>query len=145
MKLKLAVLSCFFLVYLTCSFVSANEVDYFCIFSSQATAQVDSAISPYWNGTTWDQSQTFPGISVTTPQALVNGISSLAGFWIEIASAGPNAALDADVACVLKLDRDVAAVNGAFVLGAAITGGNRTSLTFKPVPAGSAYPRPLGK
>lgn len=134
------------LLVLVCSVTSkANEIDYFCIFSNQAAAQADIAIAPYWNGTSWDQSQTFPSISVTTPQALVNGISSLTGFWIEIANIGPNASLDGDAACVMKLDRDVAATNGAFVLGAAITGGNRTSLTFRPVPAGSAYPRPLGK
>src|SRR5882672_11870766 len=118
-------------------------IDYFCIFANAAAAQADAAVGPFWNGTTWDTSQLFPGITVSTPQALVNGISSLTGFWIVVSQPVPNVALDA--ICVMKLDRDLGRVNGAFVLAAIITGGNRTSLNFSPAPHGSGYPRPLGK
>lgn len=120
-------------------------IDYFCIFANAAAAQADPTIGAFWNATAsaWDTSQVFPGISVSTPQALVNGISSLTGFWIIISQQAPNAALDA--VCVMKLDRDLGKVNGAFVLAAAITGGNRTAFNFSPVPHGSGYPRPLGK
>lgn len=118
-------------------------IDYFCIFANAAAAQADSTVGTFWNGATWDTSQVFPGISVSTPQALVNGISSLTGFWIIISLPIANAALDA--LCVMKLDRDLGRVNGAFVLAAVLTGGNRTSLNFSPVPHGSGYPRPLGK
>lgn len=124
---------------------SANEIDYFCIFASAASAQADGPVGAFWNGTAWDTSTTFPGVSVTTPQALVNGISSLTGFWIVVSRTAASAALDADANCVMKLDRDAGSVNGNFVLAAAITGTNRTSLVFQPTPFGSGYPRPLGK
>ena len=125
----------------------ADELDYFCIFASATTAQADVNIAPFWNSTTaaWDLSTTFPGVSVTTPAALVNGISPITGFWIVVARTVDSPALDADTACVMKLDRDLAAANGAFVLAATLTGTNRTSTTFQPVPNGSGYPRPLGK
>ena len=123
----------------------ADEIDYFCIFSSATTAQADGPVGAFWNGTVWDTSTTFPGVSVVTPQALVNGISSLTGFWIIISRVADSPALDADINCVMSLDRDIAKVNGNFVLAAAITGSNRTNLTFQPVPHGAAYPRPLGK
>jgi len=118
-------------------------IDYFCIFANATAAQADSTVGTFWSGTVWDSSQVFPGISVTTPQALVNGISSLTGFWIIVSQQAPNAALDA--ICMMKLDRDLGRINGAFVLAAVITGGNRTSLNFSPMPHGSGYPRPLGK
>jgi hypothetical protein len=76
---------------------------------------------------------------------LINGIPSLTGFWILVARPVADAGLDANTACVMKLDRDVGVVNGSFVLAAAISGTNRTSLTFQPAPFGSGYPRPLGK
>ena len=136
------------IVALLASPVSANEIDYFCIFTNAAAAQIDSNVGPFWNGSSWDTSTTFPGVTVVTPQALVNGISPITAFWIIVSRPIANAGLDANAACVMKLDRDQGAVNGNFVLGAAITGGNRTSLTFKPQPmaqSGSAYPNPLGK
>jgi hypothetical protein len=124
---------------------AAGEIDYFCIFANTAAAQADANVGIFWNGTTWDASTTFPGVSVVTPAALVNGISPITGFWIMVARPSANAGLDADTACVMKLDRDLGAVNGAFVLGATLTGTNRTTATFQPVPHGSNYPRPLGK
>ena len=125
---------------------SAGEIDYFCIFANAAAAQADANVGAFWNGTVWDQSTVFPGISVVTPAALVNGISPITGFWIMVARPVANAGLDADTACVMKLDRDLASVNGAFVLAASgLTGTNRTNATFQPVPHGSQYPRPLGK
>lgn len=126
---------------------SANQIDYFCLFNNAAAAQADATMGQYWNAATaaWDQSQTFPGVKVTTPQAVVNGISSLTGFWIVVSTTGANAALDGDTACVMKLDRDAAILSGAFVLSSVIAGANRTSLTFTPVPHGSRYPRPLGQ
>lgn len=125
----------------------ADQIDYFCLFTNAAAAQADSAVGTYWDATdgVWDSSRTFPGIKVVTPQAVVNGISSLTGFWILVSNSGPVAALDADTACVMKLDRDIAAVGGSFVLSAAITGSNRTGLTFQPGPQGQKYPRPLGQ
>jgi hypothetical protein len=125
----------------------AGEIDYFCIFANAAAAQADANVGVFWNGTNWDTSTTFPGISVTTPQALVNGISSLTGFWIIVSRPISDAGLDANAACVMKLDRDAGRINGNFVTASAITGANRTSLTFKPMPmaSGAAYPSPLGK
>jgi hypothetical protein len=123
----------------------AGQIDYFCLFSNAAAAQADVNVGPFWNGSVWDQSTVFPGISVTTPAALVNGISPITGFWILVSQRTTNAGLDADTACVMKLDRDLAAVNGSFVLAGTLTGTNRTSATFQPVPHGSKYPRPFGK
>lgn len=128
----------------------ANEIDYFCLFSGATAAQADTAVGPFWNATisTWDPSTTFPSVTVATPAALINGISPLTGFWIVISQSAPNAALAADTACIMTLDRDVAAVGGSFVLAAAISGTNRTSFSFHPQPmakSGSAYPSPLGK
>lgn len=126
---------------------AVDQIDYFCIFSNAAAAQADAPVGAFWNASTsqWDLSTTFPGVSVVTPQALVNGISSLTGFWIIVSRTADSPALDSDTNCVMRLDRDVAAVNGNFVLSSAITGTNRTSLTFQPMPAGSLYPKPLGK
>ena len=59
---------------------------------------------------------------------------------IIISRIGDSPALDTDTNCVMTLDRDLGKVNGNFVLAAAVTGTNRTSLTFQPVPHGSAYP-----
>jgi hypothetical protein len=123
----------------------AGEIDYFCIFANAAAAQADANVGPFWNGITWDQSTTFPGISVVTPAALVNGISPITGFWIVVSRPADNPGLDADTACVMKLDRDLGSINGSFVLSATLTGTNRTNATFQPVPLGSGYPRPLGK
>jgi hypothetical protein len=125
----------------------AGEIDYFCIFANAASAQADVNVGAFWNATisVWDTSTVFPGISVVTPAALVNGISPITGFWIMVSRPIANAGLDADAACVMKLDRDLAAVNGAFVLAGTLTGTNRTSAIFQPVPHGSNYPRPLGK
>lgn len=126
--------------------VQAGEIDYFCIFSNAAAAQADGPVGAFWNGSTWDTSTTFPGISVATPQAVINGVSSVTGFWIIVSRPAANAGLDADTNCVMKLDRDQGKVNGNFVLGASVTGTNRTNLTFQPGPFdGPGYPRPLGK
>ena len=128
--------------------VAANEIDYFCIFANAAAAQADGPIGAFWNGATWDTSTTFPGISVITPQALVNGVSSITGFWIVVSRPIADTNLDIDTNCVMKLDRDLGTINGNFVLNSVITGGNRTALTFKPQPMamiGSSYPNPLGK
>lgn len=120
-------------------------IDYFCIFANAAAAQADPTVGAFWNSSAsaWDTSTVFPGVSVSTPAALVNGISSISGFWIIVSQQVSNPALDA--ICVMKLDRELGAVNGAFVLVATITGSNRTNLNFAPVPHGSRYPRPLGK
>jgi hypothetical protein len=132
------------LILISCS-ARADEIDYFCIFSNAAAAQADGPVGAFWNGAVWDTSTTFPGVSVVTPQALVNGVSPITGFWIVVSRTADSPALDADTNCVMTLDRDLGKVNGNFVLAAAITGSNRTSLTFQPVPQGASYPRPLGK
>ena len=124
---------------------AVDQIDYFCIFSNAAAAQADGPVGAFWNGTNWDTSTTFPGITVSTPAALINGISTLTGFWIIVSRAVDSSALDADTNCIMTLDRDVGSVNGNFVLAAAITGTARTNLTFHPIPLGSGYPSPLGK
>jgi hypothetical protein len=124
----------------------AQPYDYFCIFTNQAAAEADATVGAYWNGTTWDLSQTFPGVTVSTPSALVDGISAITGFWIVVSSPVDNAALDAKANCVMKLDRQAAVLGNAFVVAATgLTGTGRTSFTFQPVPHGSRYPRPLGQ
>lgn len=125
----------------------AGQIDYFCLFTNAAAAQVDSAVSPFWDAVNlaWDQSTTFPNVKVITAAALVNGINPNTGFWIVVSQASRNAALDAKANCVMTLDRDLGAVNGAFVLAGTLTGANRTNATFSPIPAGSKYPRPFGK
>jgi hypothetical protein len=140
MKIALAII-----ITLLTGSAEAGQIDYFCIFSNFAAAQADVNVGAFWNGTSWDQSTTFPGISVATPAALVNGISSITGFWILVSRPVPDAGLDANTACVMKLDRDVGKVNGNFVVAGSLTGSNRTNLTFQPAPFGSGYPRPLGK
>lgn len=130
-----------------CSPVKAGQVDYFCLFTNAAAAQADGAVGAFWFSTNsvWDLSQTFPSVSVITAAALVNGINPNTGFWIVISQTARNAALDAKANCVMTLDRDLGAVNGAFVLAGTLTGANRTNATFSPIPAGSKYPRPFGK
>ncbi len=126
----------------------ANQIDYLCIFSNAAAAQADGPVGAFWNGSVWDPSTTFPGISVNTPAALINGISPITGFWIVVSQTARSGALDADTNCVLTLDRDQGKINGNFVVAASVTGTNRTNLSFKPQPmavSGSAYPIPLGK
>lgn len=124
----------------------AGQIDYFCIFTNAAAAQADGPVGAFWNGTVWDTSTTYPGVSVATPAALINGISPITGFWIIVSRPAASGALDADTSCVMKLDRDLGKVNGNFVLAASVTGTNRTNLTFQPVPFdGPGYPRPLGK
>ncbi len=132
------------LLLLTCP-AYAGEIDYFCLFTNAAAAQADANVGPFWNGTSWDTSTVFPGVTVITPAALVNGISSLTGFWIIISRLAADAGLDANTACVMKLDRDLGIINGSFVLGASLIGTNRTLAIFKPVPFGSGYPQPFGK
>jgi hypothetical protein len=125
----------------------ANTTDYFLIFTNAAAAQADATVGTYWDAAdgVWRQDVCFPGAKVITAAALVHGISPLTGFWIMIATVGPNAVLDAHANLVLKLDRDVAAQGGSFVLSAAISGTNRTNATISLVPHGSNYPHPLGQ
>lgn len=123
----------------------AQPYDYFCIFTNQAAAEADAIVGPYWNGDDWDRSTTFPGVAVSTPSALVDGISAVTGFWIVVSSQTDNAALDAKSNCVMKLDRQAAVLGNSFVVAATLTGTGRTSFTFSPVPHGSHYPRPLGQ
>lgn len=120
-------------------------IDYFFLFTNSSVAQVDSVMSVFFNGTSWDQSTTFPNVNIATPAALINGISPLTGFWIIVSQNSTNPSLDAHANLVMKLDRDLGKVNGNFVLAASISGTNRTNLNFQPVPFGSGYPRPLGK
>ena len=122
--------------------VVAGEIDYFCIFSNAASAQADANVGVFWDAahSSWDTSTVFPGISVSTPAALVNGISPITGLWLLVARPSADAGLDADSACVMKWDRDAVAV-----VSASLTGTNRTSASFKPVPFGSNYAIPFGK
>lgn len=122
-------------------------IDYFFLFSNSAAAQADSSVGQFWIAlsSVWDTSTTFPGIKVNTPAALVNGISPLTGFWIVVSRTAPDPNLDANAAMVMKLARDAAIRSSNFVLAAAISGTNRTNLSFSPVPHGSRYPIPLGQ
>lgn len=76
----------------------ANEIDYFCLFTTATVAQGNAAVGRFWNATalTWDLSRTFPGIKVTTAQAIVNGVSTLTGFWIRVSMIGADSLLDAE-------------------------------------------------
>ena len=127
----------------------ADEYDYFCLFRSAAAAEVDPVVGTYWHGADWNRSVTFPGTGVITPAALLNGISTLTGFWILVSPDVDVPALDAEITtvgpCYLKLGRDAAINSQPFVLLSSISGTTETSLTFSPVPEGSAYPRPLGQ
>ena len=128
--------------------VRADQIDYFCLFSNQAAAQADPVVGAYYNTTagSWDTSQTFPGVSVITPQAIINGMATGLGFWIIVSKPAPNAALAGNTThCVMVLDRDIANANGSFVLSSQIAGANRTALTFSPLPMGGNYPLPLGQ
>ena len=128
----------------------ANTVDYFCLFANAAAAQANATVGAYWHPATsdspasWDESQTFPGIKVVTPQALVNGVSTGLGFWIIIARRNDDAALDAVTNCVMKLDRDVAItgrVPGAAVAAQAIssiTNSGNTATVITALPHGLA-------
>lgn len=129
----------------------SDQIDYFLLYTNQAAAEADAAIlagdsfGPYWSASGgWRPDVVFPGISVVTPQALINGVSSITGFWLLISSPALNAALAASPNFVMCLDRSLAPA-GSFVLNAVISGSNRTSLQLHPVPAGAGYSQPLGK
>lgn len=126
---------------------NAQPFDYFCIFTNQTAAEADAVVGAYWDSadSVWNTSVVFPGVTVSTPSALVDGISAATGFWIVVSSPTDNAALDAKANCVMKLDRQAAVLNQPFVVAATLTGTGRTSFTFSPVPHGSRYPRPLGQ
>src|SRR5580658_1366008 len=102
----------------------SDQLDYFMLFTNAAVAQADSVVGAYWDAvdSVWNLSVVFPGIKVVTPQAVVNGISSLTGFWIIISNAGDVPALDSHPNLIMKLDRDIAAQGGSFVLSSVITG-----------------------
>ena len=125
-----------------------HMIDYVFLFANQAAAQADAAVGAYWlpGNADWRRDVVITGISVSTPTALVFGISTLTGFWIMVCSTLPNAALAASPNLVLALDRD-AAINGHPFVAATpgLSGTGRTSATFAPVPMGSKYPIPLGQ
>jgi hypothetical protein len=89
-------------------------MDYFCLFASQAAAEANATVGAYYVPASadgpggWRGDVVFPGLKVVTPSAIVNGISTLTGFWLMIATQGDNAVLDSVTNCVMKLDRDVA-------------------------------------
>ena len=122
-------------------------IDYFFLLATEAAAEADPIVGAYWISdlAQWRPDVCFPGTKVATPQAVINGISSLTGFWLIIAQTNPNAALAADANLVMALDRDAANAGRSFVTSAVITGTNRTSLTFSPTPFGAKYPQPLGQ
>ena len=122
-------------------------IDYFFLFATQAAAEADPVVGAFYDATdgVWRPDVCFPGTNVATPQAVINSISSLTGFWLIIAQTNPNAALAADANLVMALDRDAANAGRSFVTSAVITGTNRTSLTFSPTPFGAKYPQPLGQ
>jgi hypothetical protein len=130
-----------------CASARADQIDYYMLFSNAAAAQADPVVGspPYWNGTNWNTSITFPGTTLITSQALINGISSFAGFWIIISLPTPNAAIAADTNLVFTFNRDSACRLQSFVLSATVVGTARTLATTHPVPAGSCYPQPLGQ
>jgi hypothetical protein len=130
-----------------CASARADQIDYYLLFSNAASAQADPIVgaAPYWNGTKWNTSITFPGTTMVTSQALINGISSGLGFWIIISLPTPNAAIAADANLVFTFNRDAGCRLQSFVLSATVTGTARTLATTHPVPAGSCYPQPLGQ
>jgi hypothetical protein len=77
------------------------------------------------------------------------GISTLTGFWILVSPDVDVPALDAKIVstgpCYMELDRNAAINSQPFVVRSSISGTTETSITFSPVPEGSAYPQPLGQ
>ena len=132
---------------LMCVSARADQIDYYLLFANAASAQADPVVGapPYWNGTNWNLSITFPNTKLVTAQALINGISSGLGFWIIISLPAPNAAIAADTNLVFTFNRDVGCRLQSFVLSATVVGTSRTLATTQPVPAGSCYPQPLGQ
>lgn len=124
-----------------------NQTDYFFLFASAAAAQADPIVGAYWDTVNliWRGDVCFPGLKVVTSQAVVNGISSLTGFWIMISSPGPNATLAGSANCVLATDRIIAAQGGSFVIASSMTAAGHQNLHFSPVPAGSQYAQPLAQ
>jgi hypothetical protein len=121
--------------------LAVDQYDYFFLFSTQAAAEVDPVVGHYWNAANgWDLSQTFPGISVVTASAIVNGISALTGFWIMISSAGPNATLAGGANMVMSLDRTTAVLVGTPLISSA----GHAAFVWHPVPTGSTYPAHVG-
>jgi hypothetical protein len=125
----------------------SDQIDYYLLFSNAAAAQADPVVGavPYWNGTNWNTSITFPNTKLVTAQALINGISSGLGFWIIISLPTPDAAVAGRPNLVFTFNRDAGCRLQSFVLSATVTGTARTLATTQPVPAGSCYPQPLGQ
>jgi hypothetical protein len=50
-------------------------IDYFFLFSNQASAASDPVVGAYWDAAdqVWRSDVCFPGLSVVTPQAIVMG------------------------------------------------------------------------
>ena len=93
--------------------------DYIFLFANAAAAQADPSIGAYWVAPTadnptgsWRGDVCYPGMKILTATAIVNGVSTLTGFWIGIASMVDVPAFDAHSKLVAKLDRD-AAIAGA--------------------------------
>lgn len=116
-------------------------IDYFFLFSNQAAALADPIVGAFSDGSgNWRLDICFPGIAVSTASALVNGISTLTGFWICISQTADNPTFDSHANLVISLNREAATLH-ATVLNA----GGHTSFQATPVPAGSTYHRPLNQ
>src|ERR1700733_14689125 len=93
--------------------------DYIFLFASVAAAQADGIVGLYWVAPTaenpvgsWRGDVCYPGMKIVTATAIVNGVSTLTGFWIGIASTVDVPAFDTHSNLVSKLDRN-AAIAGA--------------------------------
>lgn len=114
-------------------------IDYLFLFPSQAAAQADATVGSYWNGTVWRGDVVFPGLTFISSQAL-------SGWMMMICSAATNPALASHPNCILVTSREAVQAGHPFVISSpGLTTNGRTSLVFFPIPAGSAYPRPLGQ
>jgi hypothetical protein len=118
-----------------------NVIDHLFSFATQATAQTDSVVGAYWNGTNWDTSCCIPGVVVVSANATAVPI----GWFITISLQQLNAAMQASSACLLITDRNAGILGNTYVLYSPIlTAAQKGAMKVYPQFAGHNYPILLG-
>ena len=125
-------------------------IDYFFLFPNEAAAIADPTVGQFYvtGASSWRKSVCFPGLKIATAQAVVNGISTLTGFWLCIVSTPSNAiwtppaasALAGHANCVLVLNRDT-----TLIVSKQLSASGSTSFQFSPMPCGAVYAIPLNQ
>jgi hypothetical protein len=136
----------------------ANEIWYFCLFSSAANAEADAGVGTFWDSanSAWDFTVSGcqvnggkPLTKVVSSQSLLNGISLATGTALLIGCNGANATLAAETtagsACYLAIDQTALELNlaggsyaSAVQVGSTFTQSGYQSLNLSPVAMG--YP-----